>query len=57
MGRVRTQAGCRTGDLIGSSLVLLGSHNWTNEGVEADRDASLLIHDPKSPPTTAGLPP
>jgi phosphatidylserine/phosphatidylglycerophosphate/cardiolipin synthase-like enzyme len=41
---VRSQAGCHTkGIVIDSGTVLLGSHNWTNEGVEANRDASLLI--------------
>jgi phosphatidylserine/phosphatidylglycerophosphate/cardiolipin synthase-like enzyme len=44
MRRVRVQRGCHTkGIVIDGSTVLLGSHNWTNEGVEANRDASLLI--------------
>jgi hypothetical protein len=48
MDRVRVQAGCHTkGVVIDSATVLLGSHNWTNQGVEANRDASLLIHDPE----------
>jgi hypothetical protein len=47
MQRVRHQEGCHTkGIVIDSKTVLLGSHNWTNQGVEANRDASLLIHDP-----------
>jgi phosphatidylserine/phosphatidylglycerophosphate/cardiolipin synthase-like enzyme len=29
--------------VIDSKTVVLGSHNWTNQGVEANRDASLLI--------------
>jgi hypothetical protein len=48
MERVRSQAGCHTkGIVIDSATVLLGSHNWTNDGVEANRDASLLIKNAK----------
>jgi len=48
MDRVRVQSGCHTkGIVIDSAKVLLGSHNWTNQGVEANRDASLLIEDPE----------
>jgi hypothetical protein len=44
MERVRSQSGCHTkGIVIDSATVLLGSHNWTNQGVEANRDATLLI--------------
>ena len=47
MKRVKVQSGCHTkGIVIDSKTVLLGSHNWTNQGVQANRDASLLIHDP-----------
>jgi hypothetical protein len=47
MQRVRHQVGCHTkGIVIDSETVLLGSHNWTNQGVEANRDASLLIRNP-----------
>jgi hypothetical protein len=47
MDRVRHQEGCHTkGIVIDSKTVLLGSHNWTNQGVEANRDASLLIEHP-----------
>jgi phosphatidylserine/phosphatidylglycerophosphate/cardiolipin synthase-like enzyme len=47
MDRVRVQAACHTkGIVIDSGTVLLGSHNWTNQGVQVNRDASLLIHDP-----------
>ncbi len=46
MDRVRMQNGCHTkGIVVDGKTVLLGSHNWTNEGVEANRDASILIHD------------
>jgi phosphatidylserine/phosphatidylglycerophosphate/cardiolipin synthase-like enzyme len=44
MDRVRIQGACHTkGIIIDSATVLLGSHNWTNQGVQANRDASLLI--------------
>jgi phosphatidylserine/phosphatidylglycerophosphate/cardiolipin synthase-like enzyme len=47
MDRVRVQGACHTkGIVVDSATVLLGSHNWTNQGVEANRDASLLIHHP-----------
>jgi hypothetical protein len=47
MDRVKVQSGCHTkGIVIDSKTVLLGSHNWTNQGIQANRDASLLIHDP-----------
>ena len=46
--RLRVQRGCHTkGIVIDSSTVLLGSHNWTDSGVQANRDASLLIHRPE----------
>jgi phosphatidylserine/phosphatidylglycerophosphate/cardiolipin synthase-like enzyme len=48
MDRIRVQGACHTkGIVIDSATVLLGSHNWTNQGVEANRDASLLIHHPE----------
>ena len=46
MDRVRMQAGCHTkGIVIDSEVVLLGSHNVTNQGVQVNRDASILIKD------------
>lgn len=48
MNRVRAQVGCHTkGMIIDSDTVLIGSHNWTNQGVQANRDASLLIRRPE----------
>ncbi len=45
MSRIRMQAGCHTkGIIVDSKTILLGSHNVTNQGVQANRDASLLIH-------------
>lgn len=44
MKRVRMQAGCHTkGIIVDSKTILLGSHNFTNQGVQVNRDASLLI--------------
>lgn len=44
MERVRMQSGCHTkGIIIDSKTVLIGSHNFTNEGLQVNRDASLLI--------------
>ena len=44
MSRVRTQSGCHTkGIIVDSEAILVGSHNITNQGVEVNRDASLLI--------------
>lgn len=48
MDRVRAQVGCHTkGMIIDSETVLIGSHNWTNQGIQANRDASLLIRRPE----------
>jgi phosphatidylserine/phosphatidylglycerophosphate/cardiolipin synthase-like enzyme len=44
MSKVRMQAGCHTkGIIIDSEKILLGSHNFTNQGVQVNRDASLLL--------------
>ncbi len=46
MERVRMQSGCHTkGIIIDSRVVLLGSHNFTNDGVQFNRDASLVFYD------------
>lgn len=46
MKRVKVQAGCHTkGIIIDTERILLGSHNFTNQGVQFNRDASLLIKD------------
>src|SRR5205085_240093 len=46
-GCIRVQKGCHTkGVIVDSQAVLLGSHNWTNQGVTANRDASLLFRHP-----------
>jgi len=44
MEKIHTQAGCHTkGIIVDSETILLGSHNVTNQGVQVNRDASLLI--------------
>ena len=44
MNRIRTQSGCHTkGIIVDSETILVGSHNITNQGVQVNRDASLLI--------------
>ncbi len=41
---IRVQQGCHTkGVVVDSEAVLVGSHNWTNQGVKANRDASLIF--------------
>jgi hypothetical protein len=48
LDRVRVQVGCHTkGIVIDGETLLLGSHNWTDHGVQANRDASLLIRRPE----------
>lgn len=44
--RVKLQRGCHTkGIIVDSKVVLLGSHNWTNEGTLSNRDASLIVYE------------
>ena len=31
--------------IVDKSAVMFGSHNWSNEGVKTNRDASLIFHD------------
>jgi phosphatidylserine/phosphatidylglycerophosphate/cardiolipin synthase-like enzyme len=41
---IRVQKGCHTkGIIIDSKVVLIGSHNWTNQGAIVNRDASLIF--------------
>jgi V8-like Glu-specific endopeptidase len=48
MDRVKVQNGCHTkGIVIDSDRVVLGSHNWTNQGTLVNRDASLIFFDPE----------
>lgn len=46
MNKVRGMGNCHTkGILVDSRWTLIGSHNWTNEGTNYNRDASLIIDD------------
>jgi hypothetical protein len=46
MGKVRLQNRCHTkGIIVDGTRVLIGSHNWTNQGTLVNRDASLIFED------------
>jgi V8-like Glu-specific endopeptidase len=46
MNKVRAQKKCHTkGIVVDSARVVLGSHNWTNQGTLVNRDASLIFFD------------
>ncbi len=46
MTRLRLQNRCHTkGIIVDGRRVLVGSHNWTNQGTLANRDASLIFDD------------
>lgn len=46
MGKVRLQNRCHTkGIIVDGARVLVGSHNWTNQGTLVNRDASLIFAD------------
>ncbi|CAA9448159.1 Serine protease, subtilase family [uncultured Rubrobacteraceae bacterium] len=46
MGGFRVQRNCHTkGIVVDRKRVLLGSQNWSNDGVSVNRDASLLFDD------------
>jgi hypothetical protein len=46
MQRVRLMNGCHTkGIIVDDKMVLLGSQNWTSQGVKQNRDASLVFWD------------
>jgi hypothetical protein len=48
MKNVRLQNRCHTKGIIVDGLrVLIGSHNWTNQGTLVNRDASLIFEDPE----------
>lgn len=48
MGKVRLQNRCHTkGIIVNGARVLVGSHNWTNQGTLVNRDASLIFEDPE----------
>ena len=46
MSKVRLQNRCHTkGIIVDGARVLVGSHNWTNQGTLVNRDASLIFDD------------
>ncbi|HJT68028.1 MAG TPA: phospholipase D-like domain-containing protein [Pyrinomonadaceae bacterium] len=46
MNNIKLLRGCHTkGVIVDSDKVLLGSHNWTNQGALYNRDASLIVYD------------
>ena len=46
MSKVRLQNRCHTkGIIVDGARVLVGSHNWTNQGTLVNRDASLIFED------------
>lgn len=47
--RVRVNSRCHTkGIVIDDDVVVLGSHNWSAQGVTTNRDASLVIEDARA---------
>lgn len=45
--RIRYQAGSHTkGIIVDSKVVVVGSHNWSKQGVSENRDASLIFWNP-----------
>jgi phosphatidylserine/phosphatidylglycerophosphate/cardiolipin synthase-like enzyme len=48
MAGIKLQAACHTkGIVVDSEIVVVGSHNWSNEGALYNRDASLVVYDPE----------
>ena len=44
---IKLQAGCHNkGIIVDSKVALVGSHNWSSQGVTRNRDASLIFYDP-----------
>ena len=41
--------------IIDGKVVMFGSHNWSNEGVKTNRDASLIFDDPEIAAYLAGV--
>jgi hypothetical protein len=47
MKRIKLQKSCHNkGIIVDSKVVALGSHNWSSDGTTANRDATLILHDP-----------
>lgn len=48
MSIIKVQVACHTkGIIVDSKVVVVGSHNWTGQGVLKNRDASLIFYNPK----------
>jgi phosphatidylserine/phosphatidylglycerophosphate/cardiolipin synthase-like enzyme len=46
MSKVKVMSNTHTkGIIVDSEVVMIGSHNWSNAGVQFNRDASLVIYD------------
>jgi hypothetical protein len=44
---IKLQTGCHNkGIVVDSKVALVGSHNWSSQGVTRNRDASLIFHNP-----------
>jgi PLD-like domain len=53
---IRFQEGCHNKTIIvDDKTAMVGSHNWSNEGVAANRDASLIFFDPEIAEYLAGV--
>jgi phosphatidylserine/phosphatidylglycerophosphate/cardiolipin synthase-like enzyme len=53
---IRFQEACHNKTIIvDDKAAMIGSHNWSNEGVAANRDASLIFHDPEIAEYLAGV--
>jgi hypothetical protein len=53
---IRFQEACHNKTIIvDDKAAMVGSHNWSNEGVAANRDASLIFYDPEIAEYLAGV--
>ena len=53
---IRFQEGCHNKTIIvDDKVAMVGSHNWSNEGVAANRDASLIFFDSEIAEYLAGV--
>jgi phosphatidylserine/phosphatidylglycerophosphate/cardiolipin synthase-like enzyme len=49
ISRMRIQTGVHNkGFIVDSTVVAVGSQNWSSEGVLQNRDATLIVHDPRA---------
>jgi len=47
MAQIRIQQNVHNkGIVVDSKVVAVGSHNWSDEGTQTNRDATLIIHHP-----------